>query len=226
MMTNMEVKEMKKLLYITANSKPEELSASKTVGRALVNRFLELHGDFELEELDLYHCHIPRLEYQYFEKRNAMIKEEDFNKLNKKQQEEVHEIVKLTDQFKEADMYVIAAPMWSLSFPAPLKEYVDCVVMDGKTLSIKENRIEGLLNDKPRGMVYVQSSGGNIPWILRMVMNKGLNYVHDIMRTIGIKRFEELLVDGTGFTEEEKNEAMNKAMAKIDDVIKEVWREE
>lgn len=45
---------MKKLLYITANSKPEELSASKTVGRAFVNKFIEKYTDFKLEELDLY----------------------------------------------------------------------------------------------------------------------------------------------------------------------------
>ena len=57
-----------------------------------------------------------------------------------------------------------------------------------------------------------------------MVLNKGLNYVHDIMSTMGIKRIEELLVDGTGFTEEEKNEAIKKAIAKIDNVIEEVWR--
>lgn len=215
---------MKKLLYITVNSKPEEMSASKTVGRAFVNRFVELNSDFKIEELDLYNCHIPRLEYQYFEKRNAMIKEEDFNKLDIKQQEEVHKIIKLTDQFKEADMYVIAAPMWSLSFPAPLKEYIDCIVMDGKTISINENKIEGLLNDKQRGMVYIQSSGGNIPWILRMVMNKGLNYVQDIMGTMGITRFEELLVDKTGFTEEEKNKAIEKAITEIDYIIQEVWR--
>jgi FMN-dependent NADH-azoreductase len=44
------------------------------------------------------------------------------------------------------------------------------------------------------------------------------------MGTIGIKRFEELLVDGTGFTEEEKNEAVEKAIGKIDNVIDEVWR--
>ncbi|NLJ96409.1 MAG: FMN-dependent NADH-azoreductase, partial [Clostridiales bacterium] len=30
---------MKKLLYITVNSKPEELSSSKTVGRTFVNEF-------------------------------------------------------------------------------------------------------------------------------------------------------------------------------------------
>ena len=45
---------MKKLLYITVNSKPENLSASKTVGRAFVNRFLELYNDFQVEELDLF----------------------------------------------------------------------------------------------------------------------------------------------------------------------------
>lgn len=215
---------MKKLLYISVNSKPEELSASKIVGRELVNRFLARHTDFELDELDLYKCHIPRLEYEYFEKRNCMIKEEDFNKLNQKQQEEVHKMVKLADQFKEADLYVIAAPMWSLSFPSPLKEYIDCVVMEGKTIHIDKDNVEGLLTDKQRGMIYIQSSGGSIPWYLRIVMNKGLNYVHDIMKFIGIKRFEELLVDGTGTTEEEKVDAIQKAMSKIDDILEEVWR--
>lgn len=215
---------MKKLLYITVNSKPEELSASKTVGKAFVNRFLEKHNEFQVEELDLYKCHIPRLEYQYFEKRNAMIKKEDINKLSKKEQDEAHKIVKLTDQFKEADMYVIAAPMWSLSFPAPLKEYIDCIVMDGKTISIGDDKLEGLLKDKPRGMVYIQSSGANINWITSVVINRGLNYVKDIMKMTGIKRFEELLVDGTGYTEEEKSKAIEKAFKKIDGVIEEVWR--
>lgn len=214
---------MKKLLYITVNSKPEELSASKTVGRTFVNKFLEKHKDFVLEELDLYQCHIPRLEYEYFEKRNCMIKEEDFSKLNEKQQEEVHKIVKLVDQFKEADLYVIAAPMWSLSFPAPLKEYIDCIVMDGKTIKISENKMEGLLKDKPRTMVYIQSSGAPVPWMLRSIFNKGLDYVRDIMKYIGIKKFEELLVDGTGFTEEERRDAIEEANKEINKLIEEVW---
>ena len=32
---------MKKLLYISINSKPEELSASKTVARKFINKFLQ-----------------------------------------------------------------------------------------------------------------------------------------------------------------------------------------
>ena len=50
----------------------------------------------------------------------------------------------------------------------------------------------------------MQSSGGNVPWMLRPILNKGLNYVEDIIKFMGIKKFEELLVDDTGFTEEEK----------------------
>ncbi|MEG1416374.1 MAG: NAD(P)H-dependent oxidoreductase [Clostridium sp.] len=216
---------MPKLLYITVNSKPEEMSASKTVGRAFVNRFLELHSDFTMEEIDLYECHIPRLEYQYFEKRNCMIREDAFHTLDQGSQKEVHKIVKLTDQFKEADVYVIAAPMWSLSFPSPLKEYLDCIIMDGKTISISEDKVQGLLGDKLRSMVYIQSSGGKIPWLLGPVLNKGLNYVEDIVKTMGVKRFEKLLVDGTGTTDQERIEAINRAKDKIDMTIREVWRD-
>ncbi len=213
---------MKKLLYITVNSKPEELSSSKTVGRAFVNKFLEEHNDFEIEEIDLYDINIPRLQYRYFEKRNTLINEDARNDLNEKDKKDVEKIISLCDQFRSADVYVIAAPMWSLSFPAPLKEYLDCIVQDDKTIKVTESKMEGLLSDKPRSVVYIQSSGANIPWILRPVFNKGLNYVEDIMKAMGIKQFEELLVDGTGFTEEERKEAINKAIDKIDDVIKHI----
>ena len=213
---------MKKLLYITVNSKPEELSSSKTVGRAFVSRFLEEHNDFKLEEIDLYDVNIPRLQYRYFEKRNTLINEDARNDLNEKDKKDVEKIISLCDQFRSADVYVIAAPMWSLSFPAPLKEYLDCIVQDDKTIKVTESKLEGLLNDRPRSVVYIQSSGANIPWILRPVFNKGLNYVEDIMKAMGIKQFEEFLVDGTGFTEEERKEAIDKAIEEIDDVIKHI----
>ena len=210
---------MKKLLYISVNSKPEDMSACKTVARAFINKFLEKNKDFEVEEVDLYKEHIPRLEYQYFENRNCVVNESDAKKLNDKDQKEIQKIRELCDQFISANVYVIAAPMWTLSFPAPLKEYIDCIMQNEKTIKFEGKKIEPLLNDKPRTMVYIQSSGANIPWILRPIMNKGLNYVEDVIKFMGIKKFEELLVDGTGFTEDEKIEAINKAIDKIDDVI-------
>ncbi|OPJ61899.1 FMN-dependent NADH-azoreductase [Clostridium oryzae] len=215
---------MKTLLYISINSKPENLSSSKTVARKFINAFLEKHKEFVLEELDLYKTHIPRLKYEYFENRNSILKKEDFNKLTEREKDEVHKIVELVDQFKNADLYVFAAPMWNLSFPAPLKEYIDCVVMDGKTVSINDDKIEGLLNDRYRAALYIQSSGASIPWLLKIVMNKGLNYVEDIMKFMGIKKFEELLVDGTGSTEKEKEKAIASAEDKINEIVDDIWR--
>ena len=210
----------KKLLYISVNSKPENLSSSKMVARKFINKFLERNGDFKVEEVDLYKEHIPRLEYQYFKDRNSVITEEDAKKLPEKDQKEIRKIRDLCDQFISAQMYVIAAPMWSLSFPAPLKEYIDCIVQEEKTISFeKGKKPKGLLDDKERAVVYIQSSGGNIPWILDPIMDKGENYVAQIMKAMGIKNVQELKVDATGTTEEERENAIRDAEEKIDSIL-------
>lgn len=210
----------KKLLYISVNSKPENLSSSKIVARKFINKFLERNGDFKVEEVDLYKEHIPRLEYQYFKDRNCVISEEEAKKLPEKDQKEIRKIRDLCDQFISAQMYVIAAPMWSLSFPAPLKEYIDCIVQEEKTISFeKGKKPKGLLDDKERAVVYIQSSGGNIPWILDPIMDKGENYVAQIMKAMGIKNVQELKVDATGTTEEERENAIRDAEEKIDSIL-------
>lgn len=210
----------KKLLYISVNSKPEHLSSSKTVARTFINKFVEKNKDFKVEEIDLYKNHIPRLEYQYFENRNCIIKEEAAKKLPQKDQDEIKIIRDLCEQFKSADMYVIASPMWSLSFPAPLKEYIDCIIQVGKTITFeKSKKPQGLLNDKYRALVYVESAGGNIPLLLDSIMDKGENYVSSIMKMLGIKKVHEIKVDNTGTSEEERQLAISKAEKKIDDII-------
>ena len=212
---------MKKILYITVNSKPENLSSSKTVGRAFIDKLLIKYPDFTAEELDLYKTHIPRLEYQYYQSRNCIINEDATRKLPQKEQEEIKTIVNLCNQFVSADIYVIASPMWSLSFPAPLKEYIDCIVQANRTITFPEegSKPQGLLNDKPRTVVYIQSSGADIPLMMRPLLNRGLNYIEDIMKSMGISNFDRLLVDGTGTTEIERLEAIEKAKGKIDGII-------
>lgn len=88
-----------------------------------------------------------------------------------------------------------------------------------KTIEFENNKPHGLLDNKKRAFIYVQSSGGSIPWIIRPALNKGLNYVHDIIKFIGINNFQELLVDGTGTTEEERQKSIEKATDKIDSII-------
>jgi len=214
---------MKKLLYIIGNSKSEELSSSRTVSRRLINAILQKVPDVQLEELNLYEEHIPQLKGCYFESRSAVVSSEVRNKLSVEEQNEVAVIEHLCDQFRETDIYILASPMWSLSFPAPVKEYLDCIIQSGKTIAFDNNKPHGLMNDKHRVFIYVQSSGANIPWILKPALSKGLNYVHDIIKFIGINAFDELLVDGTGTTEEERQSAIQTATDKIPQLVEKLF---
>ncbi|MDP4094652.1 MAG: NAD(P)H-dependent oxidoreductase, partial [Bacillota bacterium] len=177
---------MNKLLYIVANSKPENLSTSETVGRSLVNGIMKKINNLTLEEIKLYDDYIPRPKSNYFSTRSTLVNTDEMSKLSINEQKDVLQMIKLCDQFVSASIYVLAAPMWSLSFPGVVKDYIDCILQADKTIKFNENKPEGLMNDRLRTFIYVQSSGANIPWIIKPFINKGLNYVEDIMKFIGI----------------------------------------
>lgn len=210
----------KKLLYIKCNSKPDELSSSKIVASSFIERFLNKNPDFEVEEVDLYKEHIPQLKYEYFSGRSALVSNQALKQLDDSDQREIKRINDLCEQFINSRVYVIAAPMWSLGYPAPLKEYFDCVIQDKKTITFENKKPKGLLNDLDRSMIYVQSSGGKIPSYSKPILNKGLNHIKSLSKAIGIKKFSELLVDGTGTTKEEQENSINKAKSEIDKIIK------
>ena len=44
------------------------------------------------------------------------------------------------------------------------------------------------------------------------------------MKIMGIKKFEELLVVGTGFNKEETTAAVERALNKMDAVIEDIWK--
>ncbi|HHY77153.1 MAG TPA: FMN-dependent NADH-azoreductase [Clostridiales bacterium] len=210
---------MKKLLYITANSKPEKLSASKTVGRYFVNRFIAKNPDYIVEELDLYTEYIPEINHIIFTKRAEPVSGAEYDKLSEKDKETVNRINALCDQFISADTYVIAAPMWSLSYPSVLKRYIDCIILNDKVIKVSPEEVTGLLDDKERTMVYIQSSGGKYPKLLSGKFNHGIEYFEDLFKFLGIKRFEKILVEGVDDPDIGREKAITKACQDIESII-------
>lgn len=210
---------MKKLLYITVNSKPENMSTSKTVGRTFVNKFLIKNHDYKLEELDLYNEDIPEINHKVFTGRAETTSGAQYNELSPQDKKDVDRINQLCDQFLSADIYVIAAPMWSLSFPSRLKRYADCIILNNKTIKISQEEVKGLLDDKERKMVYIQSSGGVFPKLFNGMFNHGIDYLHDIFKFLGIKTFEKILVQGIDDSDVGKEKAMSKAYEDMEDII-------
>lgn len=210
---------MKKLLYISVNSKPENLSTSKTVGREFVNRFLYKNSDYNMEELDLYKEYIPEINYKIFTGRAEPATGSEYNRLSSEDKSAVDRINQLCDQFISADTYVIASPMWSLSFPSILKRYIDCIIINNRVIKTSPEKVTGLLHDKERNMIYIQSSGGVYPKILGGNVNHGIDYFHDIFKFLGINKFEKILVQGVDMPSIGKDEAIRKANEDIDKII-------
>lgn len=212
---------MKKLLYISVNSKLEEDSTSKTVARKLIDKIIKYEDcEVEVEEFDVYKEHIPTLTHEYFCGRNTLCNDEDYEELNHRARNEIDRIKVLANQFKEADIYVVASPMWSLFFPAPFKQYLDCVIQNGITIDISEKKCKGLLDDKERKFYFVQSSGGDIPVLFKGMLDHSSCYLKDIVKFMGIDKYKEILVDGTGFTKEERRDAIEAAEDEIDAMFK------
>jgi len=210
---------LKTLLYITVNSKPENLSISKTVGRQFVNRFITKNTDYAVEELDLYNEYIPEVNHVIFKKRAEPVSGADYEALSDNDKKAVDRINALCDQFLRADTYVIATPMWNISFPSILKRYIDCIIINGRVIKATPEEVTGLLNDKERNMIYIQSSGGKYPKILSGKFYHGIDYFEDTFKFLGIKRFEKILVEGIDMPEIGREKAIEKACLEIENVI-------
>lgn len=216
---------MKKLLYIIANSKPEAISTSRTVSRDFVNKFIKANPDYAVEELDLYDEYIPEANYKFFTGRAETVSGEQYNSLCENDKKAVDRINALCDQFVSADTYVIAAPMWSVSYPSILKKYIDCIILNNKVIQVSPDEVIGLLDDKERNMIYVQSSGGIYPKIFDGKFNHGIDYFHDIFKFLGIKKFEKILAEGVDMPSVGKNEAIKLATEDIDHIVKKLSKD-
>lgn len=212
---------MSTVLYITVNSKPEELSTSKTVGRIFIDQYKELHPDDTIEELDLYEAYLPLMNYRLFSSQATLVKGDALEHLTEIEQAMVRQANELSDQFLKADKYVFTSPMWSISFPSVLKQYLDCIIVNGKLIriDIARNKVEGLLDDKTRKMLYIQSSGADIPLLLSAKMNHGVHYLKDLFKFLGIKKFDSLLVEGINDPDIGKEKAIEHAKEDIADIL-------
>ena len=67
-------------------------------------------------------------------------------------------VVALVEQFKAADHYLFAVPMWNFGVPYKLKQYIDLITHPGLTFNPRPDGMEGLAGGDA---VVIYSRGGN-----------------------------------------------------------------
>ena len=110
-------------------------------------------------------------------------------------------------QFAEADIIVIAAPYWDLSFPAILKAYFEQVNVLGLTFEYTDEGIpRGLC--KAKKLIYVTTAGGSI-----ISDEYGYGYVKALARAFyGIADVCQVKAEGLDVIGAEEEEILNKAL--------------
>lgn len=104
----------------------------------------------EVEELRLDRIAFPVADEAFLDKRDGLIAAEEFN----------DPLFAMARQFAAADIIVIAAPYWDLSFPAALKQYFEQINVLGITFAYTPEGIpQGLC--RARKLYYVTTAGGN-----------------------------------------------------------------
>ncbi|EHK2404166.1 NAD(P)H-dependent oxidoreductase [Clostridium perfringens] len=171
---------MSKVLYVKANIKNEGESRTFKVSDSFVEEYKKNNPEDEIITLDLYKENID------------FLRADDLGKLfgPKDEESKNNSILKYAYQFADSDKYIIAAPMWNLSFPAILKAYIDYVSVSGITFKYTAEGPVGLLNNKKA--VHIVSRGGgydNSPYEM------GDRYLRTILGFFGIKDIETIAID-------------------------------
>ncbi len=165
---------MEKILFVNACVRQE----SRT--RRLAEKVLsELSG--EVTELKLWEEPLVPLDEATLQKRSAFTAQGIYT----------DEMFRYARQLAAADVVVIAAPYWDLSFPASVKVWIENISVYGITFRYTEDgRPEGLCRAKK--LIYVTTAGGIIGQ-----NNFGCDYISALFRNLyGVADCELVALEG------------------------------
>ncbi|HTG80483.1 MAG TPA: NAD(P)H-dependent oxidoreductase [Geobacteraceae bacterium] len=208
---------MAKLLYVTCNLKPVEISSSLSVGKGFLDEYLRYHPEDEVHFLDLYRDNIQRIDTDVLSGWGKMRNGASFASLTTDEQRKIGRIWKNADQFIAADKYVFVTPMWNLGFPAELKTYIDNVCVVGKTFTYTEAGAQGLLRGRGKKCLHIHSYGG---LHFGKPEDHSVPYLREIMNFMGIEDFHPIVIEGVDAFPDRANEIRENARHQAGELAK------
>lgn len=190
---------MKKVLFIDCCLR----QGSRT--KQLADSFLTQLDNYEVDHLVLENENLKPLVGDFFNDRQTLLEKNDLH----------HPRFNYAYQFKQADLIVIAAPFWDLSFPALLKIYIENISVDGITFTSTENGLQGLC--KANDLVYLTTRGG---FYNDDSMEQATPYIKSLCTFFGINNFHSIAADGMDVQGFDSKKSLDDAMEQARDLAK------
>lgn len=193
---------MRNVLYIDCCVREEQSRTAK-----LAEAFLSaLPGDCTVTRLNLIGEGLQPLYGPFFEERERLLAAGALD----------HPRFRYAHQLAEADIAVMAAPFWDLSFPALLKIYIENVSVEGITFRSSAEGLTGLC--RGTDLVFLTTRGGiyaeNDP------LEQGVAYLRGIQRFFGFDRFHAVSADGLDVQGYDGAGALREAQARTEAIAK------
>ena len=184
---------MSRLLYIQASPRGKE-SFSIQVADAFVNAYKEKNPGDEIVSLNVFEESLPTFDGFTIEAKYAIMRG---NEHSQEQLQTWKKVEQLIEQFKSANKYILAVPMWNFGIPYRLKQYIDIIVQPGYTFGYSDEKgYEGLAGPKPFAVVYTRGgkydadSGAE-------ALDLQSRYIDLILGFMGFKDIKSIVVEPT-----------------------------
>jgi FMN-dependent NADH-azoreductase len=195
---------MKNLLQL--NFSPREESNSTNVAKYLVKKLTEKEDlNIKVKELDL----VPFVNNIHT---TSFFTPKEY--LSESQADSLLDSNSIIKAFKEADIIVLAYPMYNLNIPANVKAYIDQLVRINETFSIDEKGVyHGLLVNK---QVYTVMATGGTP--LKAPMDFATPYINSILGLIGITDVSNFAIPFNQFTDD-LNVVLKRVYSEVNELL-------
>lgn len=173
---------MPTLLFINACVRGKD-SRTLALSELLLERIREANSRdlaFKIEEIRLSTENLLPLNYERLERREELLSHNQFHDT----------MFDYANAVAQADMLVVAAPYWDMSFPSVLKVFFEAASVVGITFGYAQDGTPvGLC--QAQDMYYVTTSGGAIG-----DCNFGFEYVNALCRLYGVKNSHFISAEG------------------------------
>jgi len=203
---------MANLLYIKV-SPMGDLSFSTVVADAFVASYLQAHPADEVKTTDVFEAPLPAFDFEAASAKYKIMHNKEHSREDRRIWDK---IVSVIEEFKSADKYVMAVPMWNFSIPYRLKQYIDIIVQPGYTFAVTaDGNYEGLVKDKPVFVAYARG-GEYPPGTGKEVFDLQKKYLELILAFIGFSDIRSVVVEpvlagGPDIAQQRRAEAIEKA---------------
>ena len=194
-----------KLLHIDSSILDEAASASRQITRTLVERLRRENPAAEVITRDLATTPLP-----HHSQAELLASRQPSEALDDRSRAQLSAGAAVLQEFLEADVIVVGAPMYNFGIPSVLKAWIDRISVAGKTFRYTAQGPQGLAGGKK--VVIASSRGGVYSQGPYASLDFQENYLRAVFGFLGVTDVQIVRAEGLNLGPEHRQTAMDAAI--------------